>query len=201
MTKIYEERSFNSDFFSSRNWTDHRKYKKQNLNRIINEHAKNSAAAAAAATAADAATTVDAETIADAAALKSDASSPAKSESLVPFGRKRKHQGKWDPQSVGSAPTPKRGRPSTLPHGTTIISIPVVEVENDKDATAKESALHQSVVRKSKKNWLLNPAGKSYVCILHEYLQHSLKVQPEYVYGEVESANTPYRCVRRNINS
>jgi microprocessor complex subunit DGCR8 len=80
-----------------------------------------------------------------------------------------------------------------LPKGTTIITIPVVESEADKDATDKDSALHQRVVKKSKKNWMLNPSGKSFVCILHEYLQHSLKAAPVYQYGEVESANTPYR--------
>lgn len=38
----------------------------------------------------------------------------------------------------------------------------------------------------------MNPKGKSYVCILHEYVQHALKKQPKYVFKEVENAATPY---------
>ena len=34
--------------------------------------------------------------------------------------------------------------------------------------------------------------GKSTVCILHEYLQHSIKKAPEYKYQEMESSATPY---------
>lgn len=37
----------------------------------------------------------------------------------------------------------------------------------------------------SKKEWIMNPKGKSYVCILHEYVQHALKKQPKYVFKEV----------------
>ncbi|CAL4102194.1 unnamed protein product, partial [Meganyctiphanes norvegica] len=43
-----------------------------------------------------------------------------------------------------------------------------------------------------KKKWLMNPKGKSYVCILHEYVQHALKRQPIYEFKEVENASTPY---------
>nr|CAH0110452.1 unnamed protein product [Daphnia galeata] len=38
----------------------------------------------------------------------------------------------------------------------------------------------------------MNPAGKSYVCILHEYVQHALKKQPAYTFKEIENAATPY---------
>lgn len=31
----------------------------------------------------------------------------------------------------------------------------------------------------------MNPAGKSYVCILHEYVQHALKKQPAYQFKEI----------------
>ncbi|KAG0722065.1 Microprocessor complex subunit DGCR8 [Chionoecetes opilio] len=37
----------------------------------------------------------------------------------------------------------------------------------------------------------MNPKGKSYVCILHEYVQHALKKQPKYVFKEMENAATP----------
>lgn len=31
----------------------------------------------------------------------------------------------------------------------------------------------------------MNPNGKSYVCILHEYVQHALKKQPTYKFKEL----------------
>ena len=48
------------------------------------------------------------------------------------------------------------------------------------------------VTKKSRKDWVFNPKGKSAVCILHEYLQQSIKKPPEYEYTETESAATPY---------
>lgn len=44
----------------------------------------------------------------------------------------------------------------------------------------------------SKKEFVMNPAGKSSVCILHEFVQHKEKVQPRYVYKELENSVTPY---------
>jgi len=44
----------------------------------------------------------------------------------------------------------------------------------------------------SKKEFIMNPAGKSCVCILHEFVQHKEKVQPRYIYKELENAMTPY---------
>lgn len=44
----------------------------------------------------------------------------------------------------------------------------------------------------SSKKWIINPRGKSYVAILHEYLQQSLKTQPVYTFSEVDNARTPY---------
>lgn len=44
----------------------------------------------------------------------------------------------------------------------------------------------------SKKEFVMNPAGKSSVCILHEFVQHKDKVQPRYHYKELENAITPY---------
>lgn len=38
----------------------------------------------------------------------------------------------------------------------------------------------------------MNPNGKSYICILHEYVQHALKKQPTYEFKELENAATPY---------
>ena len=75
----------------------------------------------------------------------------------------------------------KQSRPA-LPDGTKIISIPVFELEQDDPNAAgdQNNPLRQKIVKKSKKDWVLNPAGKSTVCILHEYLQHSVKKAPEY---------------------
>lgn len=44
----------------------------------------------------------------------------------------------------------------------------------------------------SKKEFVMNPAGKSSVCILHEFVQHKEKVQPRYIYKELENSVTPY---------
>lgn len=44
----------------------------------------------------------------------------------------------------------------------------------------------------SKKEFVMNPAGKSFVCILHEFVQHKEKVQPRYIYKELENSVTPY---------
>lgn len=38
----------------------------------------------------------------------------------------------------------------------------------------------------------MNPNGKSFVCILHEYVQHALKTQPTYEFKELQNAATPY---------
>lgn len=52
----------------------------------------------------------------------------------------------------------------------------------------------------SKKEFVMNPAGKSFVCILHEFVQHKEKVQPRYIYKELENAVTPYSATAE-INS
>lgn len=45
---------------------------------------------------------------------------------------------------------------------------------------------------RGKKQHIMNPNGKSYICILHEYVQHALKKQPNYEFKELENAATPY---------
>ncbi|KAK6192581.1 hypothetical protein SNE40_004026 [Patella caerulea] len=42
------------------------------------------------------------------------------------------------------------------------------------------------------KEFVLNPSGKSYICILHEYIQHTMRVQPRYKYKELENSMTPF---------
>lgn len=62
----------------------------------------------------------------------------------------------------------------TLPDGTKLITFPV--------QTGEVDGAGSSVI---KKEWIMNPNGKSYVCILHEYVQHALKKQPTYKFTEL----------------
>lgn len=67
----------------------------------------------------------------------------------------------------------------TLPDGTKLITFPIVEEPGSSNS-------------KPKKEWIMNPNGKSYVCILHEYVQHALKKQPSYEFKELDNAASPY---------
>lgn len=58
-------------------------------------------------------------------------------------------------------------RPS-LPEGTKLISFPI----HNNDGQNQNS--------RHGREWIMNPNGKSFVCILHEYVQHALKKQPTY---------------------
>ena len=31
----------------------------------------------------------------------------------------------------------------------------------------------------------MNPAGKSHICVLHEYAQHAMRIQPHYIFQEL----------------
>ncbi|XP_077255796.1 microprocessor complex subunit partner of drosha [Temnothorax americanus] len=78
----------------------------------------------------------------------------------------------------------------TLPDGTKLITFPVSSSSgsgswNIADDNGQRPAKH----------WIMNPSGKSYVCILHEYVQHALKKQPTYKFKELENAATPYSAV------
>lgn len=86
-------------------------------------------------------------------------------------------------------------RPTHLPKGTKLITIPVVEMESISNNSQEANPLSNNVIRKSKKEWMLNPTGKSFVYVLHEYVQHSSKMQPKYKFAELESSVTPYRLV------
>ncbi|CAH1985166.1 unnamed protein product [Acanthoscelides obtectus] len=67
----------------------------------------------------------------------------------------------------------------TLPDGTKLITFPIRSTDGSEPTS-------------SKKEFIMNPNGKSYVCILHEYVQHALKKQPTYQFTELENAATPY---------
>ncbi|XP_050422563.1 microprocessor complex subunit DGCR8-like [Adelges cooleyi] len=49
-----------------------------------------------------------------------------------------------------------------------------------------------AVTPKSDDQWIINLNGKSYVSILHEYIQRVLKTQPSYEFKELENARYPY---------
>ncbi|GAB6030100.1 hypothetical protein CHUAL_005779 [Chamberlinius hualienensis] len=71
----------------------------------------------------------------------------------------------------------------TLPSGTKLITCPLPP-SNDKDDKGHGNPRRAEFV--------MNPNGKSHVCILHEYVQHAMKVQPRYMFKELENASTPY---------
>nr|UJZ92588.1 microprocessor complex subunit DGCR8 [Scaphoideus titanus] len=71
----------------------------------------------------------------------------------------------------------KRQRPS-LPGGTKLLKFPTQNTDGTNS--------------RSKGEWIINPNGKSYVCILHEYVQHALKKHPKYQFKELENPATPY---------
>lgn len=60
----------------------------------------------------------------------------------------------------------------TLPKNTKLITCPI------KTSTADGKAGRA-------REWIMNPNGKSYVCILHEYIQRALKDQPVYTFKEL----------------
>nr|CAG4634740.1 EOG090X04U5 [Alona affinis] len=78
------------------------------------------------------------------------------------------------------------GRP-TLPFGTKLITFPIGH-SSGASTSSSNTTSHHSI----QSEWIMNPAGKSYVCILHEYVQHALKKQPCYQFKEIENAATPY---------
>lgn len=70
----------------------------------------------------------------------------------------------------------------TLPDGTKLIKFPILAASGAEGATNP----------RGRKEWIMNPNGKSFVCILHEYVQHALKTQPTYEFKELQNAATPY---------
>lgn len=104
----------------------------------------------------------------------------------------------------------------TLPDGTKLISFPIHHHSHTSLGTASTNGLQSlttaastddatggvtgssntvttsSSFPRQRREWIMNPNGKSYVCILHEYVQHALKKQPTYEFKELENAATPY---------
>ncbi|XP_073983192.1 microprocessor complex subunit partner of drosha [Rhodnius prolixus] len=72
----------------------------------------------------------------------------------------------------------KQQRP-TFPNDTKLIKFPILNPNDGPEAKPREE-------------WIMNPNGKSYICILHEYVQHALKMQPTYEFKALENPSTPY---------
>ncbi|XP_044012013.1 microprocessor complex subunit DGCR8 isoform X2 [Aphidius gifuensis] len=81
----------------------------------------------------------------------------------------------------------------TLPDGTKLITFPIGGVVTTGDSNTELGEENNG--QRPPKHWIMNPSGKSYVCILHEYVQHALKKQPTYKFKELENAATPYSAV------
>lgn len=100
----------------------------------------------------------------------------------------------WADRRTHTAIKKMKERPS-LPEGTKLITCPIsnwtdgaATNENGVDGSRKGNVS----TRNQKREFVMNPAGKSYVCILHEFIQHSERVQPQYTFKELENAATPY---------
>ena len=76
-----------------------------------------------------------------------------------------------------------------------LITIPILEMQKNDEKSHDTSAFNKKITKKSKKEWIFNPKNKTPVCILHEYLQHSIRKPPEYKYSEIDSPKTPYSAV------
>ncbi|XP_051163099.1 microprocessor complex subunit DGCR8 [Leptopilina boulardi] len=81
----------------------------------------------------------------------------------------------------------------TLPDGTKLITFPIASSTTSGNNDSNEQDCSGGA--RPPKHWIMNPSGKSYVCILHEYVQHALKKQPTYRFKELENAATPYSAV------
>lgn len=90
----------------------------------------------------------------------------------------------WSGRRLHQKQLRQKQRP-TLPDSTKLITCPLPPI-SDKNAVNSGS---------TKREFIMNPSGKSPVCILHEYAQHTLRVQPKYIFKELENASTPYGAV------
>ncbi|XP_014667207.1 PREDICTED: microprocessor complex subunit DGCR8-like [Priapulus caudatus] len=76
----------------------------------------------------------------------------------------------------------QQSRP-TLPADLKLIRCPLPA-----DRTDMSKALRKDCV-------LINPTGKSTVCILHEYVQQAMRTHPKYTYKEIENSKTPFSAM------
>jgi len=74
--------------------------------------------------------------------------------------------------------------------GAIVITIPTFEFAGGEKA--EEGDIFQKVTKKSKKQWVIHPSGKSWVCLLYEMLAQSMRCQPSYEFRELDNAANPY---------
>ena len=98
----------------------------------------------------------------------------------------------WADRRTHTAIKKMKERPS-LPEGTKLITCPI-NTWTDSSTTGEPGSEGAAppATRAAKREFVMNPAGKSNVCILHEFIQHSERVQPQYTFKELENASTPY---------
>ena len=56
-----------------------------------------------------------------------------------------------------------------MKEGTILITIPTIELAKIDKSQEGDSAINQAVVKKAKKQWVINPNGKSWVRKIHRY--------------------------------
>ncbi|XP_063628673.1 microprocessor complex subunit DGCR8 isoform X1 [Cydia splendana] len=71
----------------------------------------------------------------------------------------------------------------TLPEGTKLITIPA-QPANGQDNGGKAS----------KRDWVMNMNGRSYLSVFHEYVRRALQKQPVYEFKQLENASSPYQA-------
>ncbi|XP_021183757.3 microprocessor complex subunit DGCR8 [Helicoverpa armigera] len=74
----------------------------------------------------------------------------------------------------------------TLPEGTKLITIPAQPAASTDDNNAAGKA--------SKRDWVMNMNGRSYLSVFHEYVRRALQKQPVYEFRQLENAATPYQA-------
>jgi len=89
-----------------------------------------------------------------------------------------KRYGSWKDRRLHLRQEARKKRPE-LPESTKLLTCPVMETD------VKDGV-------KRKREFVLNPTGKSYLCILHEYMQRTMKAKPCYTFQELVNSKTPY---------
>ncbi|CAH0696951.1 unnamed protein product [Spodoptera exigua] len=74
----------------------------------------------------------------------------------------------------------------TLPEGTKLITIPAQPAN-----TGEENA---GGGKTTKRDWVMNMNGRTYLSVFHEYVRRALQKQPVYEFKQLENASTPYQA-------
>ncbi|KAH7637610.1 microprocessor complex subunit dgcr8 [Dermatophagoides farinae] len=90
-------------------------------------------------------------------------------------------------------------RPS-LPESTKLITCTIPKIPATVNGGGGGGGVSAATIGKPfKKEFIMNPVGKSDICILHEYVQHTERTQPKYEFQELENVSKPY-CATVFIN-